>query len=92
VLHYQRPERNAALVKKAASHLRRGGRLFIKDRFLNESRTGPPWVTAFAVHILINTDEGRCYTVSEAVEWMKQAGLQVATFAEGIAVVEGAKP
>jgi precorrin-6B methylase 2 len=92
ILHYQGPETNAALVKKCAAHLKAGGRLFIKDRFLDESRTSPAWVAAFAVHILVNTERGRCYTVAEAVGWMKDAGLEAIVAMEGTAIVQGTKP
>jgi precorrin-6B methylase 2 len=91
ILHYQGPETNAAVVKKCAAHLRAGGRLFIKDRFLDESRTRPAWVAAFAVHILVNTEHGRCYTVAEAVEWMKDAGFEAVAETEGTALVQGTK-
>jgi SAM-dependent methyltransferase len=92
VLHYQGPESNAALVRKCAAHLKSGGRLFIKDRFLDDSRTSPAWVAAFAVHILVNTEQGRCYTVAEAAGWMKDANFAAVEEAEGTAVVQGVKP
>jgi len=91
ILHYQGPEANAALVKKAAAHLTVGGKLIIKDRFLEESRTAPAWVTAFAVHILVNTEQGRCYTAAEAMGWMEAAGLTSVVELERTAVVEGKK-
>jgi precorrin-6B methylase 2 len=91
ILHYQGPEANAALVKKACEHLTPGGTLIIKDRFLEESRTGPAWVTAFAVHILVNTEQGRCYTVSEARSWMEAAGFSSVVELERTAVVRGTK-
>ena len=89
VLHYQGPGANAALVQKASTHLNPGGRLIIKDRFLDPTRTSPAWATAFAVHILVNTEEGRCYTVAEATGWMQQAGLTSVTELEPTAVVQG---
>lgn len=91
VLHYQGPEANAALVKKAYAHLNAGGRLIIKDRFLEESRTGPAWVTAFAVHITVNTERGRCYTVAEASQWMAAAGFRSVAELEPVAVIQGTK-
>jgi len=91
ILHYQGPEANAALVRKAYGHLEHGGRLVIKDRFLNEARTGPAWVTAFAVHILVNTEQGRCYTIAEARQWMEAAGYQSIEELEPTAVVQGVK-
>jgi cyclopropane fatty-acyl-phospholipid synthase-like methyltransferase len=91
ILHYQGPEANEALVKKAFGHLTAGGKLVIKDRFLNESRTGPAWVTAFAVHILVNTEQGRCYTVGEASRWMEDSGFRPVEELEPTAVVQGTK-
>lgn len=91
ILHYQSPEANGRLIKKVLTHLVPGGRLVVKDRFLDEAGTGPAWVTAFAVHILVNTEQGRCYTVSEAVKWMEEAGFQSVTELEKTAVVQGVK-
>ncbi|MBI4402292.1 MAG: methyltransferase [Nitrospirae bacterium] len=91
ILHYQGPDANAAIVRKAFVHLTKGGRLIIKDRFLDESRTSPAWVTAFAVHILVNTERGRCYTVAEATRWMAEAGFQPIVEVERTAVLQGTK-
>jgi SAM-dependent methyltransferase len=91
ILHYQGPAANGALVKKAHAHLRPNGLLIIKDRFLDESGTGPAWATAFAVHILVNTEGGRCYKVSEARRWMSEAGFESITELEPTAVIQGVK-
>ena len=91
ILHYQTFETNSALVKKVFSHLAPGGRLIIKDRFLDETGTGPAWTTAFAVHILVNTQQGGCYTCADAMQWMKDAGFSSATEIEKTAVVQGLK-
>jgi precorrin-6B methylase 2 len=50
VLHYQNYKANARVVRKTFSHLAPGGRLIIKDRYLDASGTSPAWTTAFAVH------------------------------------------
>ena len=91
ILHYQDFETNAALVKKVLAHLAPGGRLVIKDRFLDEAGTGPAWTTAFAVHILVNTQQGGCYKTSEAMQWMTKAGFASAMELEKTAVVQGLK-
>lgn len=91
ILHYQDEPGNAALVAKVMTHLASGGRLIIKDRFLDASRTSPAWTTAFAVHILINTEHGACFTTAEAAEWMRRAGFHSVTELEPCAVVQGTR-
>lgn len=91
VLHYQDAQANAALVHKAFAHLTDAGRLVIKDRFLDPDRTSPAWTTAFAVHILVNTEEGQCFTTQEAMEWMTRAGFASVTELEPRAIVQGIK-
>jgi hypothetical protein len=91
ILHYQDSATNAALVKKVYSHVAPGGLLVIKDRFLDETGTGPAWTTAFAVHILVNTQQGRCYQISDAMKWMTDAGFDPVVELERTAVVQGTK-
>jgi predicted O-methyltransferase YrrM len=92
VLHYQDDQMNAAVVRKVHAHVNPGGRLVIKDRFLDESGTGPAWTTAFAVHILVNTEKGRCYRTADAMRWMRDAGFTDVAELEQTAVVQGVKP
>ena len=91
VLHYQDAQTNAGLVRKAFAHLTDTGRLVIKDRFLDPDRTSPAWTTAFAVHILVNTEQGECFTPQEAMEWMTRAGFASVTELEPRAIVQGIK-
>lgn len=91
ILHYQPYDTNEALVKKVFDHLAPGGQLVIKDRFLDEDGTGPAWTTAFAVHILVNTQRGGCYRTGEAMAWMTGAGFTTARELERTAVVQGIK-
>ncbi len=91
VLHYQDDQANAALVSRVHGHVNPGGRLVIKDRFLDEAGTGPAWTTAFAVHILVNTEKGRCYRTADAMRWMTEAGFGGVTELERTAVVQGTK-
>lgn len=91
VLHYQDAQANAGLVRKTFSHLTDTGRLVIKDRFLDPDRTSPAWTTAFAVHILVNTEQGECFTAQEAMEWMTRAGFASVTELEPRAIVQGIK-
>ena len=92
ILHYQTFQSNEALVNKVFGHLLPGGRLIIKDRFLDEAGTGPAWTTAFAVHILVNTQQGSCYHTTDAMQWLTKAGFMEVTELEKTAVVQGMKP
>lgn len=92
ILHYQDDQMNAAVVKKVHAHVNPGGRLVIKDRFLDDAGTGPAWTTAFAVHILVNTEKGRCYRTADAMRWMTDAGFSSVVELEQTAVVQGVKP
>jgi hypothetical protein len=91
ILHYQTYDSNEALVRKVFDHLAPEGRLVIKDRFLDDEGTGPAWTTAFAVHILVNTQQGGCYKTADAVTWMTRAGFGSVTEVERTAVVQGIK-
>lgn len=91
ILHYQNLATNAALVKKIHGHLNPGGRLVIKDRFLDASGTSPAWTAAFAVHILVNTEQGACYRTAEAMQWMHDGGYVSVEEIERTAVVQGFK-
>ena len=91
ILHYQGPESNAALVRQVYDALAPGGRLIIKDRFLDDNRTSPAWTAVFAVHLLVNTEKGRCYTLSEASQWLQDAGFRQIQEVERSSLVEGLK-
>ena len=91
ILHYQMFDTNQALVKRVYDHLAPGGRLIIKDRFLDEAGTGPAWTTAFAVHILVNTQQGSCYKTTDAMQWMTKAGFTSVVELEKTAVVQGVR-
>lgn len=91
ILHYQDHQVNAALVEKVFAHLAPKGRLVVKDRFLDPDRTSPAWTTAFAVHIMVNTEHGDCFTTQEAMDWMTTAGFQSVTELEPRAIVQGTK-
>ncbi len=91
ILHYQTFQMNRNLVEKVFASLGCGGRLVIKDRFLEESGAGPAWTTAFAVHILVNTQHGGCYRASDAAQWLTEAGFVSVAELEKTAVVQGVK-
>jgi SAM-dependent methyltransferase len=77
VLHAEGPERNAALIAKAARVLAPGGTLAIVENLVDEDRSKPAAAALFAVNMLAGTARGRTYTAAEVGSWLASAGLEV---------------
>jgi SAM-dependent methyltransferase len=75
VIHIYSSKANQTLVSRAARALVPGGRLLLKDFFLDSQRSGPLWSLLFAANMLVSTKEGDCYTEDEARGWFESAGL-----------------
>lgn len=76
VVHIYSAADNQRLIERCAAVLAPGGRLVLKDFFLDDDRRSPPGGVLFAVNMLVNTAAGDCYTVSEAHRWLELAGLE----------------
>jgi len=76
VLHIYSSETNQAIFRRALAALNPGGRLLIQDAFLHD-REGlhPAEASLFAVSMLLFTEEGNTYSVSETTGWLKEAGF-----------------
>ncbi len=64
------------IFKKCYNSLNRGGRLLIKDFFLNENGTGPEFSTIFSLHMLLSTEGGGCYKTKEINMLFQQVGFK----------------
>lgn len=71
VLHTAGPERNRALVARAAGVLAPTGAFAAFEFLLGVSPRAP----MFAVNMLTSTPEGRCYREDEIASWCREAGL-----------------
>ncbi len=67
---------NQNVIQKCAAALNPNGRVCVKDFLVDESRTEPEWCSLFAVNMLVNTEGGDCYTLSDIQQWYKAAGLR----------------
>jgi cyclopropane fatty-acyl-phospholipid synthase-like methyltransferase len=76
VLHIYSPEQNQDVFRRARNALTNGGRLIIQDAFLHD-REGlfPEEASLFAVSMLLFTEGGNTYSVSETSAWLKDAGF-----------------
>jgi ubiquinone/menaquinone biosynthesis C-methylase UbiE len=92
VLHSQDEDGCHMLIGKAAAALSPGGRLFVHEFLLDDSRSQPLTAALFAVHMLVMTAGGRAYSGTEIAGWMQQAGLvdvEVRKVSEDTGVVQG---
>ncbi len=79
IIHQNSPEQNRSLYHRIAAALEPGGRLLIRDIVMEPSRTEPLAGALFAVNMLVHTQGGNCYTLSEIRDDLEAAGfVQVA--------------
>lgn len=75
IIHGEGSEENQMLMTKLAANLNAGGRMIVKDHFLDESRANPPVGAIFSLLMLLTTASGRCYSFNEVKSWFENAGL-----------------
>ncbi len=75
IIHMLPPADTAMLARKARDALLPGGRLMFKDFFLDDTRTAPAHAARFSVNMLVGTEGGRSYTLSETKAIMAAAGF-----------------
>lgn len=75
IVHMNSFKQNGALVRKAARALLGNGQIVIQDFLMDDDRVNPPVGSFFALNMLLATESGDTYTVSEARIWLKEAGF-----------------
>lgn len=75
IIHQNGPEQNVELYRKIYRALRPGGTILIRDHVMSESRTEPPLGALFSLNMLVCTDSGDTYTLSEIEETLERAGF-----------------
>lgn len=73
IIHSAAPPTVATIVRKAHDALAPGGRIMVKDFFLDDDRTSPRSAALFSVNMLVNTDAGRSYTLTETRQMLADA-------------------
>jgi len=94
VIHIFGPEDVQIIFDKCHRALKPGGRLLIKDFFLNDDYTGPEFSTLFSLHMLLSTDGGKCYSEKEMISLMEDSNLsygQSVKLTESSVVIEAFK-
>lgn len=75
IVHSEGESSSRDLFQRLHRALASGGRIAIIDMIPNDERTGPPFALFFALNMLINTEVGGTYTLSEYTDWLTGAGF-----------------
>lgn len=76
VLHGERPEDAARLVRCAGAALNPGGLLCVQEFTLDDDRRGPEHAALFALNMLVQTPGGQAYTRGEIGDMLRGAGAK----------------
>jgi len=74
IVHSEGEASSKALFRRLHAALRPGGRLVIIDLLPAEDRSGPPPAIFFALNMLVNTETGDTFTLSEYRAWLTESG------------------
>jgi 2-polyprenyl-3-methyl-5-hydroxy-6-metoxy-1,4-benzoquinol methylase len=75
VLHLEPPAQAAALIRRVASSLVRGGDLVIVEMLGDGTAAGERARAIYALHLALRTRQGKVHPVSDLQAWAEQAGL-----------------
>jgi cyclopropane fatty-acyl-phospholipid synthase-like methyltransferase len=75
IVHNLSENENKMLLRKVWRALRSGGRIIVKDMMPNDRRDGPYYPLIFALTMLMFTESGDTYSVSQVTEWLREAGF-----------------
>jgi len=95
IIHQYGVDENMLLFRRAREALNPGGRIIVKDMYVDESRTSPLFNALFAVNMLVRTPYGKTYTHDETIALLTASGfgdIQVVPLSDRSEVVLGAVP
>ena len=61
--------------RRVSAALPSGGRIYLHESLLNETRDGPPLMTLYSMNMARVTDYGKQYSASELAEILLEAGF-----------------
>jgi 2-polyprenyl-3-methyl-5-hydroxy-6-metoxy-1,4-benzoquinol methylase len=75
LLHSYSSEDNQRILATSRKALNQGGHIVVQEFLIDDTLTQPTMGALFAVNMLVNTEEGRCYAPAEIASWLRAAGL-----------------
>jgi 3-hydroxy-5-methyl-1-naphthoate 3-O-methyltransferase len=75
IIHTEGEKWGKKLITKSYKALKPGGTLIIAEMIPNDTRTGPLFPLLFGLNMVLHTQEGDVFTMSQYKEWLKGAGF-----------------
>lgn len=75
IIHIYGEAQVADLFRRVHRALAPGGRILVKDFYLDDDRTGPPFAARFAVNMLVGTETGTSHVESRVWAMLEEAGF-----------------
>ncbi|HJT75761.1 MAG TPA: methyltransferase, partial [Gemmataceae bacterium] len=76
IVHSEGEASSRDLFARLYRALKPGGAVAVIDMIPNEERTGPPFALIFALNMLVHTEAGSTYTLSEYTRWLQGAAFR----------------
>jgi hypothetical protein len=76
ILHGESPESCRDIMQKVKAALDPGGMIIVHEFILNDTMDGPLFPALFSLNMLLGTDGGRSYSVSQIGEMLSEAGAK----------------
>ena len=78
IIHSHSESAVKSIFQKCADAAAVGGRVIVKDFYLDESGINPPGAALFTLNMMIGTPEGRSYKWNEITSWLTDSGFTIA--------------
>jgi len=75
VLHAIGEARSRALLRKTFAALAPGGTIVVPEFILDEQRSGPMATVCFSLSMVVLSDDGATFTLSELTRWLHEVGF-----------------
>lgn len=75
ILHGESPEDALAVIEKAVSSLKSGGKIFIHEFILNNNMDGPLFPALFSINMLVGTPNGQSYSQDQLSDMLAKNGV-----------------
>lgn len=75
ILHGEGPEDAAKIIQKTVKSMRSGGKIFIHEFILDDTRTAPLFPALFSINMLLGTARGQSYSETELTRMLEACGV-----------------